>query len=131
MIGMRKYIGVAEALTKLSPDSKWAVRDNDYDKIEWHSDDIEMPTKEQVQNKILELEAEAPMNSLREIRNWLLEQCDWTQAQDIRSIRGEEWAAEWDNYRQQLRDITESGITPYYGDFDELLGFELPVKPRA
>jgi hypothetical protein len=39
-------------------------------------------------------------------RNQLLAESDWTQLPDARSAMGAEKAAEWDAYRQALRDIT-------------------------
>lgn len=48
---------------------------------------------ERIQNK---------WDEIREIRNELLKDCDWTQLGDIPS----ETKTLWQNYRQQLRDIT-------------------------
>ena len=126
---MKKHIGVAEAIAALEPNSKWVVRNDSYDEIEWHSEDIEQPSKEDVEAKIAEMQLEAPMNAVREIRDWYLQACDWTQAQDIRGIRGVEWCAAWDEYRQKLRDITTSDIEPYFGDMEEILGVTFPEKP--
>jgi len=131
MIGMRKFVGVAEALQALAPQAQWVVRDNDYDQIEWHSENFEQPSKEVIEAKVAELESAAPMNAVREIRDWYLQACDWTQGQDIRALRGAEWCAAWDTYRQQLRDITSSGIEPYFGNMDEILGVTFPEKPSA
>lgn len=39
-------------------------------------------------------------------RNQLLAESDWTQLPDARAAMGAEKAAEWDIYRQALRDIT-------------------------
>jgi hypothetical protein len=131
MIGMQLNVGVAEALLAICPDAQFAVRDDDYDKIEWHSPDVEVPTREEIEAKIEELKAVAPTNSLRQIRNFLLTESDWTQAQDIRAIRGEEWCAAWDSYRQELRDITEAGFDLSFNEMGILDGFTLPDKPAA
>jgi hypothetical protein len=42
----------------------------------------------------------------RNHRNQLLADSDWTQLSDARAAMGAEKAAEWDSYRQALRDIT-------------------------
>jgi hypothetical protein len=131
MIGMQLNVGVAEALLAICPGAQFAVRDDDYDKIEWHSDDIELPSREEVEAKIVELRAEAPMNSLRQIRNFLLTESDWSQGQDIRAIRGEEWCEEWDSYRQELRDLTNAGFDLSFDEMGILQGFILPEKPTA
>jgi hypothetical protein len=68
------------------------------------------PTPEQ-------LEAQA-----REKRNTLLAESDWTQLPDARAAMGAEKAAEWDTYRQALRDITDQP------GFPEEINW--PVKPQ-
>jgi hypothetical protein len=130
MIGMRKPIGIAEALGKINPEAKWSVRDNSYDQIEWFSEDISQPTKEEVDLKMQEMRDSEGMDAVREIRNWYLQQSDWTQGQDIRSIRGPEWSLSWDKYRQDLRNLTSSGIKPYFDDFDMIVGVVWPEKPE-
>lgn len=126
---MKKDTGITAALSELAPEARWVVRDNDYNQIEWYSDDIEKPSFEAVQAKMEELEARAPMDSVRDIRNWYLRESDWTQGADIRALRGEEWCAAWDSYRQTLRDITESGIEPWFSELGVLEGVTLPEKP--
>jgi hypothetical protein len=129
MIGMRMHIGVTEALLKICPQAQFAVRDDEYDKIEWHSVDIEQPTREQVEAAIEELKQDEPMNNLRQIRDWLLRESDWSQGYDIRKVRGEEWCAQWDAYRQKLRDISNAGFDLVYDEMGVLTGFELPEPP--
>lgn len=129
MIGMKRDTTVAAALQELAPNAQWVVRDNNYDQIEWHSEDMAKPTLEEVEAKMAELEANAPMDAVRDIRNWYLKESDWTQSADIRAIRGEEWCSAWDAYRQQLRDITESPITPTFNELGVLEGVEFPEKP--
>ncbi len=53
---------------------------------------------------------------VREIRNELLAECDWTQLSDIPT----ETKNIWSNYRQQLRDVTNQS-NPF--------NIEWPVKP--
>lgn len=128
MYGMKKNVGPAEALLALRPGSQFLVRDNDYSTLEWFSDD-DPPTEEEINAKVAELEAEAPLNALREIRDWLLQGSDWTQGHDIRELRGPEWCAAWDAYRQELRDITEAGFDLDFNEMGGLIGFELPTPP--
>jgi len=58
------------------------------------------------------------IESLRAIRNSLLTETDWTQVKD--SPLSPEKKAEWKNYRQALRDLT---------DIDDLTTIVWPVKP--
>lgn len=47
-------------------------------------------------------------DEIREIRNELLKECDWTQLGDIPS----ETKTLWQNYRQELRDVTNQ-LNPF------------------
>ena len=55
-------------------------------------------------------------------RNQLLADSDWTQLPDARNAMGVDKAAEWDTYRQALRDITEQEGFPRE--------IEWPIKPE-
>jgi hypothetical protein len=55
-------------------------------------------------------------------RNQLLAESDWTQLPDARAAMGAEKAAEWDAYRQALRDITDQSGYPSEINW--------PVKPQ-
>ena len=68
------------------------VEDNYYQNWEI-SDASESEINERIENK---------WEEIREIRAQLLQECDWTQLNDISS----EIKTLWQNYRQELRDIT-------------------------
>jgi hypothetical protein len=55
-------------------------------------------------------------------RNQLLSESDWTQLPDARAAMGVEKAAEWDAYRQALRDVPEQAGFP--------ADIVWPVKPE-
>jgi hypothetical protein len=131
MIGMRKMIGIPEALNILAPGANWVVRDNSYEGIEWQSEDIDLPSKGEVEEKISYLESIEAITVIREIRDWYLQQCDWTQAQDVRSIKGEDWCRQWDEYRQKLRDLPSDTIDPYFDEFDRIQNVVFPDKPNS
>lgn len=128
MIGMRRFNGYAEAISELYPGAQWSVRDNDYDQFEWFEEEIPKPSKEELDEKIVELENNEPVRVLREIRNWYLQQSDWTQGADIRNLRGPDWCEKWDTYRQELRTMTET-YTPRLGPMNEILDVVWPTKP--
>jgi hypothetical protein len=56
---------------------------------------------------------------VREVRDRLLVESDWTQLSDVAAPN----QAEWQQYRQALRDLTDS--------FDDPLDVTLPPKPGA
>jgi hypothetical protein len=128
MIGMRRFIGVAEAVIVLRPNAQYAVRDNDYDTMEWFSPDITIPTKQEVEAKIVELEAAEPMRVVRTIRDYYLRESDWTQMADVRSRRSQAWQDAWDAYRQELRDIT-SVAQPTFDENGVIQNVNWPVQP--
>lgn len=45
---------------------------------------------------------------IRQDRDRLLRESDWTELPSIQEIRSEKWLQEWATYRQQLRDITNT-----------------------
>jgi hypothetical protein len=128
--GMRRHYGIPEAIGELLPGARWVCRENDYNQIEWFSTDLEKPTLEAIQAKIAELEANEPMRVVREIRDWYLSKCDWTQVADLQAIRGPEWCAAWATYRQQLRDLPASGVTLTFDEFDRIQGVTWPTAPN-
>ena len=130
MIGMKRNWSIAEALGQLCPGAQWVLRGDTYEGLEWFSTDIQQPTLEEIETKRAELIAAEPMRNLREIRDWYLQQCDWTQGADIRALRGPEWCAAWDAYRQALRDMPENN-EPYFDENDMIRGFTLPTKPST
>jgi hypothetical protein len=130
MIGMRRTYNITEALGALRPGAQWACRDNDYDQIVWYSTDQTLPTLIELEEKIIELEAAEPLRVVREIRDWYLKESDWTQAQDLRKIRGTEWSTAWDTYRDQLRKLPSSGINPTFDEMNMIQGVVWPTRPN-
>ena len=50
---------------------------------------------------------------LRNRRNQLLTQSDWTQLQDIVGLKSVAWQNDWKDYRQTLRDFPEIYVSSY------------------
>jgi hypothetical protein len=65
-------------------------------------------------------------NFLRQQRNNLLKDCDWTQTIDIQSSKTTEWIEKWKKYRQSLRDLP----TKYSEDIllSQMNDFENQIK---
>jgi hypothetical protein len=131
MIGMRRHWGIAEVIGDLRPGAAWTIRDNDYENMEWFSLDKVKPTIEEIEARAEELEAAEPMRMLREIRDWYLQNTDWTQVQDLRKIRGEAWCAAWDKYRQEMRDLPVAMAGKVsLNENDGLVGVVWPIQPK-
>ena len=118
------------ALEALKPKSEWTLRGETYVDLEWLDEIQTKPTEEEVNAKVSELEASEPFRLLREERNKLIAETDWTQLKDISldSIREKNWK----EYRQALRDLP-NGSTPKldsYGDLD-MSSVTWPDKPST
>ena len=64
---------------------------------------------------------------LRQHRNLLLGQSDWTQAVD--SPLSDSKKAEWKTYRQALRDLTKTAEPKLDGPFLDMSSVTFPTKP--
>ena len=106
---------LTSALQILKPEAQWTLYGSEYSGLEWFDEIQTKPTEEELNAKVAELNAAEPMKLLREERNKLIAETDWTQLKDIDLdiIRERNWK----NYRQALRDLpaksnpklTESG----------------------
>ena len=95
---------ITSALSALAPNASFAVIGDTYEGIDWSETNSQTkPTKEEVTAKLNELNNSEPFKLLREERNKLISDTDWTQLKDIDLdiIRERNWK----NYRQALRDL--------------------------
>ena len=122
---------ITSVILALTPNAIFSVIGDTYEGINWDETNSQTkPTKEEVTAKLNELNNAEPMNLLREERNKLIVQTDWTQLKDISldSIREKNWK----EYRQALRDLP-NGSTPkldIYGDLD-MTSVSWPDKPST
>ena len=124
---MRKIL-IDDAIRAIHPDAQFTTVDDVI--TEWNSPDITQPTQEELDAKLIELKAAEPYKLLREERNKLIAETDWTQLKDISldSIREKNWK----EYRQALRDLP-NGSTPKlnsYGGLD-MKSVSWPDKPSS
>ena len=126
MIGRRPSI--VSALEALKPKSEWTLRGETYADLEWLDKTQTMPTEDEINTKIAELEAAEPARQVREIRNRLLAESDWTQSRDVVLLND----ITWKRYRQDLRDLPASAsFTPKLdsnGNLD-MSSVTWPLKP--
>ena len=119
---------ITEALISLKPEAEWAVRGGNYSDIEWLDKTETMPTEDEINAKIAELEVAEPARLVREIRDRLLAESDWTQSRDVVLLND----ITWKRYRQDLRDLPASAsFTPKLdsnGDLD-MSSVTWPLKP--
>tara|TARA_B100000424_G_C22707676_1_gene385453 strand:+ start:55 stop:420 length:366 start_codon:yes stop_codon:yes gene_type:complete len=114
----------AKAIMELQPNIEFKFEGEVFTALNgWH-----LPTEEEIQAKIAELEAEEPMRLLRLERNRRLANVDWvviraySQKQDL----SEDWA----NYMQALRDLPANS-EPQLDDDGNLTNIDWPEVPNA
>ena len=82
-----------------------------------------MPTEEEIQAKISELEAAEPMRLLRIQRNQLLQETDWRFRSDLTPLQA------WIDYCQALRDLPATA-EPKLDAVGNLTNIDWPEKPE-
>ena len=121
-------IDIPVALQSLRPNAQWHMIGTEYSNIQWDDETQTMPTEDEINAKIAELEAAEPARQVREIRDRLLAESDWTQNRDVVLLND----TTWKQYRQDLRDLPASAsFTPKLdlnGDLD-MSSVTWPLKP--
>ena len=123
-------IRISDALQILRPGAEWNISGNLYSNLEWFDKSQTKPTEEEINQKVSELEAQEPFTLLREERNKLIAETDWTQLKDVDSDYIRE--RNWKNYRQALRDLP-SKSTPKLNSFGglDMSSVKWPDKPST
>ena len=118
------------ALEELKPNSEWAVTGDQYSRLTWLDKNQTKPTEDEINTKIAELKSEEPYRLLREKRNKLIAETDWTQLKDIDLdfIRERNWK----NYRQALRDLPANSNPKLSSNGDlDMSSVTWPDKPST
>ena len=92
---------IAKALNILTPKAGFSVYEDNINKIEWFSEDIERPSNDAILSNVSELKLAEPVRILRLQRDRLLAESDW---RDLPSYPGSNQES-WRTYRQALRDL--------------------------
>ena len=114
---------IAQSIKSLQPEAQFAVIDEDINQIDWLSQNIPQPTKEEIQTKLQELRAAEPLRLLRLERNRLLQETDWRFRSDLTPSQ------EWIDYCQALRDLP-STASPELDENGQLINVTWPTKPE-
>ena len=123
-------ITIVEALIALKPKAQFILRGDTYAGLEWLDETQTKPTEEEINAKISELEVAEPARQVREIRDRLLAESDWTQNRDVVLLND----TTWKQYRQDLRDLPASAsFTPKLDSNGELdmSSVTWPLKPST
>tara|TARA_B100000900_G_C20587186_1_gene720085 strand:+ start:819 stop:1205 length:387 start_codon:yes stop_codon:yes gene_type:complete len=90
---------------------QFAMDGNEYSGLKWLDSKVEKPTESEMNTLLSNLDnliGTPLMRELRRHRNARLQECDWTQGVD--SPLSDSKKAEWQTYRQALRDITKTHV---------------------
>jgi len=121
-----RLVLIDDAIRAIHPDAQFTTVDEVI--TEWNSPDIIQPTQEELDAKLIELKAAEPARQVREIRDRLLAESDWTQSRDVVLLND----ITWKRYRQDLRDLPASAsFTPKLdsnGNLD-MSSVTWPLKP--
>jgi len=115
---------ITQALQSLAPTAQWSLNADDYNQLQWFSEDIPKPTILEIEAKIAELRAAEPLRLLRIERDRLIAETDWWVLPDRTPTSGQL------AYRQALRDLP-STATPILDNTTRLgiSGVTWPTKP--
>tara|TARA_Y100000992_G_scaffold227257_1_gene158746 strand:- start:471 stop:875 length:405 start_codon:yes stop_codon:yes gene_type:complete len=108
---------LADAIRALRPNSGYVLRGDTYSGLEWDSTDS-LPTEDEVNAKLAELEAAEPHRLLREERDRRLTACDWVVAKHTE--HGKMVPEDWKIYRQALRDLPSISYRPELDESGDL-----------
>ena len=121
-------ITLMQAIQELRPGAQCRIIGDTYNDITWDDKNQTIPTEDEVDKKLKELQEGEPMALLRKERNILLAQTDWTQFTD--SPLTETKKSEWRSYRQELRDLTKSANPKLDSDgYLDMTSITWPTKP--
>ena len=120
---------ISDAILALNPEAIYTIRginsEETYSGLEW-LDSTTKPTESELNTKIAELDAAEPMRLLREERNSLLKETDWTQNDDVPT----ETQTKWQTYRQQLRDLPASALPKLDSNYElDFSSVTWPTEP--
>ena len=121
---------ISSAILELKPNAVWTLRGDTYDGLEWLDKNQTKPTEDEINTKIAELKSAEPYRLLREKRNKLIAETDWTQLKDIDLdfIRERNWK----NYRQALRDLPANSNPKLSSNGDlDMSSVTWPDKPST
>lgn len=97
---------IAAILGEIRPASEWVLSGDDYDGLDWHSDDPK-PTLAEIEKAWPSVRDKLAWEPIRARRNALLAASDWTQIPDAPVD-----TKAWEKYRQALRDLPETITDP-------------------
>ena len=115
---------IASALLTLKPGAQWSLNGFDYTGLEW-LDSEQQPTKQEIFDKIAELDAAEPMRLLRIEIDTRIAKTDLRASSDLTLSDA------WKTYRQALRDLPASATPKLNSNYElDFSSFTWPTEPE-
>ena len=102
---------LVQILSKKWYGTLWTLSEDDYNTLNWYPENtVPKPTEAEIRAFDAEVSLELRWDIVREERNGLLVESDWTQLNNAPLTP--EQVSEWVNYRQALRNVPQQGVEP-------------------
>lgn len=111
-------ITLMQVIQELKPGAQCRITGDTYNDIIWDDKNQTLPTEDEVNVKIAELQTAEPHKLLREERDKRLTACDWVVAKHTE--HGKMVPEDWKIYRQALRDLPSISYRPELNEFGSL-----------
>ena len=111
-------ITLMQVIQELRPGAQCRISGDTYNDIMWDDENQRIPTEDEVNEKLKELQTNEPFKLLREERNRRLAECDWVVTKYAEY--GYNIPKEWRLYRQALRDLPSITYNPELDEFGNL-----------
>ena len=111
-------ITLMQVIQELRPGAQCRIIGDTYNDITWDDKNQTIPTEDEVNEKLTELQTGLVYKLLREERNKRLAECDWVVTKNAEY--GYNISKEWRRYRQALRDLPSITYKPELDEFGYL-----------
>ena len=111
-------ITLMQVIQELRPGAQCRIIGDTYNGIMWDDKKQRIPTEDEVNEKLTELQTGLVYKLLREERNKRLAECDWVVTKNAEY--GYNISKEWRRYRQALRDLPSISYRPELDEYGRL-----------
>lgn len=97
----------ATALQVLTPTAEWTITNiDDYNTLQWHSQDVQKPTKQQLDDEVIRQQNNQPLEACKAEAKKLIAASDWSVLPDV----GITNTSEFETYRAALRALIKNPV---------------------
>lgn len=94
-------MNIVNAIASLRPNSKWEIRGDNYEDLNWLDTEQSKPTENEIQDEITRLTLLEPFNNCKAQAKLLISATDWAVLPDV----GLQNKADFETYRATLRAL--------------------------